>query len=765
MSGTQRRRARAAIAALAVCLLASAAAGRPVPQPGAHADTAPPDRGVLLAGSVEVARLLDLCAARLGIALEYDAALVRGQVTLRIEEAVGNRALWELTNQALAAREFTTVLQPGSQTYSVVRLTDAAARARIEPGVQVVGHRDAPAASPREDAPLAPGYTARLVALRHRTAKESIEIARAVLSKSHAQAVAFPDSRLVLLSDLTPRIEEVVRVLEEFDQPAHAVVHEEIAAQHLEPAVLAAAVMALAGKRDAVGGGPRLAGEVMPSLSSTGVMIVAPAERVQQWRDMIASLDKPGDLVTRPYTPSRFAVDKVASLLEQVLSPAGKGMIVRDELTGTLLITGTPVQHARIAEVITRLDAAAGEPLRPMRTFAVRNRPVAEVLGTLQALIDAGALEATLAGGTGAAPDRDLVRAAASPTMVREGAPGSLTSSPPLPSPPSPAQADTQNTTQVRLNRGSEGDKSMLSLTADEATNTLIAVGEPRLLRQLEMILRTLDVRQPQVMVEVLLVSLSDSDALQLGVELQKIDSIGDTALRLSSLFGLGTGVGAVIPGGGVGGTVAVFNPGEFSVLVRAVQNINRGRSVSMPRVLVNNNQPANFSSTLQQPFATSNATNTSTVISYGGSESAGTTISVTPQISEGDHLVLTYKLSLSSFVGAPSSTGLPPPRQENSVDSVATVPDGYTVGVGGLELLTESEATTQVPLLGNIPLIGELFKQRNLNEGRTRFYVFIRANVMRHERLEDLKYASDRAAAEAEVPTDLPMNRPQLMR
>jgi general secretion pathway protein D len=92
----------------------------------------------------------------------------------------------------------------------------------------------------------------------------------------------------------------------------------------------------------------------------------------------------------------------------------------------------------------------------------------------------------------------------------------------------------------------------------------------------------------------------------------------------------------------------------------------------------------------------------------------------------------------------------LPPPKQTNSVSSRVTIPDGHTVVVGGLELLTDAEAESRVPGIGGIPLVGELFKNRSKNHSRDRFFVFIRANVMRHNGFEDLKYlsATDRAAA-----------------
>src|SRR5205823_9095679 len=107
-------------------------------------------------------------------------------------------------------------------------------------------------------------------------------------------------------------------------------------------------------------------------------------------------------------------------------------------------------------------------------------------------------------------------------------------------------------------------------------------------------------------------------------------------------------------------------------------------------------------------------ASNTVSTTSYGGSDPAGTTVTIKPQIAEGDHLVLDYSVSLSSFVGSAAAATLPPPKQQNKVQSAATIPDGYTVVVGGIELVNDSKSVSQVPLLGSIPIIGEAFKSRS---------------------------------------------------
>ena len=306
-----------------------------------------------------------------------------------------------------------------------------------------------------------------------------------------------------------------------------------------------------------------------------------------------------------------------------------------------------------------------------------------------------------------------------------------------------------------------------LTLTADEPTNTLIAVGEPRALEQLEVLLATLDIRQSQVMLQVLLVSLTDSQTLALGVELERLTNVDDAQIRLSSLFGISTinaSSTTTVPGGS-GGTVTVLSPGEFSVVVRALETLNEGRSLSMPSILVGNNQKGEFNAVTQQPVATTVTPSSQvTTTSFGGYEPAGTTISVQPQIAEGDHLTLTYSVTLSSFTGA-ATGGLPPPRQENRLSSQVSIPDAYTVAVGGIELTTESDGVTQVPILGSIPIIGEVFKNRTKSNARTRFYVFIRAEVLRRTGFEDLKYTSDQAGRAAEIDDGFPQVEPLLIR
>jgi general secretion pathway protein D len=208
-----------------------------------------------------------------------------------------------------------------------------------------------------------------------------------------------------------------------------------------------------------------------------------------------------------------------------------------------------------------------------------------------------------------------------------------------------------------------------------------------------------------------------------------------------------------------------VLSPGDFSAVVQALETLNHGRSLSMPKLLAGNNQQATLDSTVQQPYASVNASTTVSTTSYGGSSDAGTTVTIKPQIAEGDHLILNYSVSLSSFVGSAASANVPPPKQQNKVQSEATIPDGATVVVGGIDLQNDGNSVSQVPLLGNIPVIGEAFKSRSNSSSRSRFYVFIRANILRNRSFEDLRYISGRDVAEAGVDEGWPVVEPRVIK
>jgi general secretion pathway protein D len=463
---------------------------------------------------------------------------------------------------------------------------------------------------------------------------------------------------------------------------------------------------------------------------------------------------------------SYYSLSEIRALLEQTCkqsTPRGSGdqwRLVEDDLTGTLIVTATPGEHQRIAELVERLNATPGAHRRPMRTFPIRNRSVNEILEILVQLVERGALEASsqlTVESADASEQGAQARAQQGNSQVTARTEETVGES----------QRSPSNEARRHRTRQSAGERRALELTADEGTNTLIAIGEPRLLEQLEQLIAQLDRRQPQVKIEVLVVGLTDADTLDLGVELRKLEVSGNTLISLASLFGLSSGslAAGTVTSSGAGFSGVVLNPGDFAVVVRALQTINDGRSVNMPHLLVNNNQSGTLNSVLQQPFTSTNASDTVATTSFAGTQDAGTTVTVRPQIAEGDHLVLEYAVAISNFVGDSSAPGIPPPRQQNSLQSIVTIPDGYTIAVGGIEIVSDAEAVSQLPLLGDIPGLGELFKNRSNTRSRSRFYVFIKATVLRHGGFEDLKYLSEIDMARADIDDGWPVVHPRLIR
>jgi len=699
---------------------------------------------IQLAGEIELARLVDLCAEQLGLRFEYDAAQLKGSITLRIPGGVSNDELWALTNRSLASRGLTTVFAPDSGVLSITKVAEASSASRLD-------------AEPIDQ--LRAGFVTTVVRLNHISGKQAADSLKLILSEQGGAAAPLGETRLIMIADLRTRVEDALSLLCLIDVPSELPVVEVIRAQHVGAVQLAASILSAITVRDAIAasGGP-LKGKVAASSDGNALILVAPPPEVAFLKSLIKTFDVPQPIERQTYLPEHFSTAEVARLIEQTARddpPRGSGdkwSLVTDELTGSIFVTATAEEHARISALLERLSAMPASARRPMRAFPVRNRPVTEILGVVERLIAAGALETgerAAGSGTLDSPtqrsERNGLRSQSSSKTTTEPA----------------SQPNTQPNQSNKDDRSAPGlGEYTISLTADEATNTLIAIGEGRQLDALAQLIEQLDRRQPQVMLDVLAVSLSDDETLDLGAELQKLEVSGTTIFQVASLFGLSniSPASSATSASGAGFTGVILDPGSFSVVIRALETLNEGRSLTMPRVLVSNNQQATINSVLQQPFVSTNASDTVATTSFGGTQDAGTTVSVRPQIAEGDHLVLEYSVAISNFVGESIDPTIPPPRQQNTLQSLVTIPDGYTIVVGGLEIVTDAEGESRIPFLGALPGVGELFKNRSKSATRSRFFVFIRPTVLRHNGFEDLKYLSDQnrdalAIPDADVP------------
>ena len=175
----------------------------------------------------------------------------------------------------------------------------------------------------------------------------------------------------------------------------------------------------------------------------------------------------------------------------------------------------------------------------------------------------------------------------------------------------------------------------------------------------------------------------------------------------------------------------------------------------------MNDNGEGKLQSVAQQPYAVIlDASSTQSLTSLGGLAQAGTSISVEPHISDANYLQLSYSIELSNFTGT-STSGLPPPSQKNSVDSEVTIPDGYTIVVGGLTSKNFSRTESTIPILGDIPILKYAFGTRTWNTADSTLFVFIRPVILRDDQFDDLKFISEQDVKAAGLVSDLPTSGP----
>ncbi len=669
---------------------------------------------------VELVDLLDACAAGLDLALDYDRAQIQGKVTIKSDLGFSDEGMWSLANRLLASKKLASIQAPGEDALGIVSVGEAAKLARIETDVRTARA----------------GFVKVLKQLHYVEPEKAADSLRAVLASEGCLVQPIKDANQILLAGPRPQVIEALDLVDMLDSPVPPVV-EAFQMRHATPTGVVALLERVTKAIEQVGKFKPEGVALAEPVSGT-ILVVAPEPELFWWKEQIERFDRVQPSVTRNYVPQRFSLKETARLVQDVargpVETAGGWRMVEDDLTGTLVITATPAQHEEVERVLVRLENEQPDSRIALRAFPIRHRDVDEFLGLLENLLQGKPLPATGESAGGENPTaRDALPAPPLPTGGR----------------PVPEASD-------------------LSLAKDSGTNRILAVGPPRLLDELARLITELDVVHPQVLVEALIVTLTDSETRDLAVELQKIGTDNGTLWRLASLFGAGsldpTG-GTLPPPGGTGVEGVLLDPGSFSGVMRALETVNHGRTLNIPKVLVNNNQTAHLDSLLQQPFATSNTSTNLATISFGGTLDAGTSVQITPQITDGDQLLVEYQVSLSTFVGDSSDPTLPPPRQETKLASQATVPDGYTVVVGGLEVETKTDAESRVPFLGAIPILGQLFKSQSRTETKSRFFVFLRCSVLRGVSFQDLRHITAPALALAGVDDDLPVVEPRIIR
>ncbi|MGE4618532.1 MAG: secretin N-terminal domain-containing protein [Planctomycetota bacterium] len=282
-----------------------------------------------------------------------------------------------------------------------------------------------------------------------------------------------------------------------------------------------------------------------------------------------------------------------------------------------------------------------------------------------------------------------------------------------------------------------------------EQTNSLIIQAEPEEFEEVENILKQIDKRRRQVFLEVALVQVSDSSSLNYTLEFLagNLDDQALTGIMLSAFGasevlpnldpnGVITGLSRT-PGIGTGFSAALQQDGQFPIIMNALKQDQDTNILATPFILADDNQENSISVQNEIFYTTSNTTNVNTTTSQQ-SETAGITLSLVPTISS-EVVLLELELEVSSFSGAPSSTGALPPRNTNTISSKVTIPDGGMFIIGGLAQKQAAATASKVPLLGDLPLVGTLFQGKTGSKIRDNLYVFLSAHILEDDRFNSL--------------------------
>ena len=392
--------------------------------------------------------------------------------------------------------------------------------------------------------------------------------------------------------------------------------------------------------------------------------------------------------------------------------------ILVDGRTNSLLVMATPEEMPRIKDLVARLDVDVIEPERNFHVYSLQNVKAGEVADVLDEFLSgAERLTGRTTGGTGGRPS------------VGDGGGGGGGGG-------GGASARTSNEVVV---------------VADEMSNALLIAANKTRYAEVQELIRQLDRRQDQVLIESALIELTGTEFRDLGIEWAVGDVTGSGGFGVTG-FGfsdIDLTTGMRVPLEPTSGVVAGILSGDdvnLPLLLSAAARTNGANILNVPSVLVNNNGAATVTTKDEQPTTTVTSTGAvgNTQENFGGYQEAGITLEISPSISASRYLRLDISLVVSSFVGSfQTAASIPPPRVTREMKTTVNVPDGDTMVIGGV--ISDSEQNTRegVPWLMDIPILGALFRHDSDTNSRTTLYFFVTPHILRDPDFADLSEIS----------------------
>jgi len=504
------------------------------------------------------------------------------------------------------------------------------------------------------------------------------------------------------------------------------------------------------------------------AIPSGNVIKIVPAASAKQGALPVASDEYPGEgeaMVTRVIELSSVPASQLVPILRPLVPQ--QGHLAAYAPSNILIISDHADNIERLVKIIARIDtpsgdeievvilthASASDVVRILNSLEQQNKGKKGAAGSAPILVADERTNSILIGGARAGRLRlktlithlDTPLAAVGNTHVvylRYAQAKDLVTL------LSGVSASVAKQKQSKSNTAASA-QSQVNIQADENTNSLVITASPSMFRSLQAVIQQLDIRRAQVQVETIIAEVSENLASELGVQ-WAIDGTpgGRGPVGVSNLGGVDSiaGIAGTVAAGGVPSLGAGLTLGvgtfdssslNFAALIRALKGDGTTNILSTPLLVTMDNEEAEIVVGQTVPFLTG------AFSSPGGANSAvnpfqtikrenvGITLKIKPQINAGDAIKLDIEQTVDSL-GASSVSTVDVITNTRSIKTSVIVNDGEMIVLGGLIEDDVKESVQKVPLLGDIPILGLLFKYRSSTNDKKNLMVFMRPLIIR---------------------------------
>ncbi len=484
-------------------------------------------------------------------------------------------------------------------------------------------------------------------------------------------------------------------------------------------------------------------GSVEPLTQPNAIVVTDYADNVRRIEALARSLDGGGGSTFATITLANGNAADIATAMQAVLGEGG-ARVAGDARSNTILVRGTPASVAEARRIAQSLDARGSGTTPSTRVFRLNyadaesvtevlrgilgqqqsaSNPVARSLSTTSQRNNAGAaLSGLIANGGASAAGIAAANGVGTGTGASISTVGQNAST-------TPAQGFT--TPDITVQPAPD-------------INAVVVRGTPTAIAQIERLIPDLDVRRPQVLIEAAIAEITGQDAEQLAVQigtsgaaLTRVEGVATSFDNAGASLGgilraLGVPAGNLL-GNGISGNIGIGN--DFSILVQALSQSTKANLLSTPQITVLDNKLGEFVVAQEVPFVTGSIlTGNGTANPYTTIErkDVGITLRVLPRINAGDTIRLEVSQEASSIAPTQVSGAADIITNKRSANTTVLADNGQTIVLGGLTSDDYQRVRSQVPVLGDIPILGELFKGRNERREKRTLFVFLKPTILR---------------------------------